>query len=209
MENFDEILNDPIIMKDTDHFAVYMYLVLLAKDTPMTSLFMNQPIILAPGQVICPVKSISEGVSLHSSKVIRIMDFFIKMGKIGKRTSNLTSLFTIVDWKNYIKIGKPSENQKVKVKQEHLFTEEHPMQKWIREKCPQVAKLNSPLTYEEAVRIKEDFPDTKVVIEIFTAMQNRKTLLKDYTSANLTFREWAKRREKSLPPETTRKITQA
>lgn len=66
-------------------------------------------------------------------------------------------------------------------------------QKWILEKAPQVAKLKEPFTEEEYLRIKEEFPPG-MTAEVLLAMHNCKDLLKKYVSANLTFRNWIKRR---------------
>lgn len=83
----------------------------------------------------------------------------------------------------------------------------HPLIEWLKKECPQVCKMQSPITVDQAVKILSDFTDRKIIEKTFLSMQNRKTLLKDYTSANLTFRNWISREKgssnggpKPLPP---------
>lgn len=63
---------------------------------------------------------------------------------------------------------------------------------WIEEKCPQVAKMKSPLTNDEAERLINDF-DKDDIIAVFNSMDNYAKLHSTSISANKTFRNWAKR----------------
>lgn len=67
--------------------------------------------------------------------------------------------------------------------------------KWVAKNAPRVAKMKSPLTDEEAERIKRDF-HKDFIIDIFMAMENYEPLHRKSRSANLTFRNWAKRDER-------------
>lgn len=63
---------------------------------------------------------------------------------------------------------------------------------WISENTPNIAKLSSPFSLEEFLRIKKEFPG-EAVKNILQQMQNKKDLLKKYTSAYLTALNWLKR----------------
>ncbi|MFA5307510.1 MAG: hypothetical protein WC365_08735, partial [Candidatus Babeliales bacterium] len=81
-------------------------------------------------------------------------------------------------------------------------------QKWILEKAPQVAKMKEPFTEEEYLRIKEEFSGD-MTAEVLLAMHNCKDLLKKYVSANLTFRNWIKRRQNDGKNANNRKPDKA
>lgn len=69
-------------------------------------------------------------------------------------------------------------------------------QKWVYDNAPLVAKLKEPFTQQQFEQLKVDFELTTIQ-ELLLAMHNYKPLLTKNTSANLTFRAWAKR-EKQL-----------
>ncbi len=64
-------------------------------------------------------------------------------------------------------------------------------QKWIQANAPQVGRLTSPFTEKQYVQIRRDW-DINDVMDVLKAMENKKTLLKDYKSAYLTCDNWLK-----------------
>lgn len=70
---------------------------------------------------------------------------------------------------------------------------EHPLQKKIREEYPQISKLKSQLTYEEAVKLSGESEGT--LTDILNAMENKADLLKKYKSVYLTICNWLKIRK--------------
>ena len=68
--------DNPIIMKDADYLAVWVYLLLNATHTEYPALFQGKKIMLQPGQLITGRKSISEKLCVSESKVRRILDAF-------------------------------------------------------------------------------------------------------------------------------------
>jgi len=67
----------------------------------------------------------------------------------------------------------------------------HALIKFIKDKCPQVAKMKYPLTLEESERLVNDYSKTDIA-KLFNEMDNWGDLKKK-TSANKTFRSWAQR----------------
>jgi hypothetical protein len=67
----------------------------------------------------------------------------------------------------------------------------HALIKFIKDKCPQVAKMKYPLTLEESERLVNDYSKTDIA-KLFNEMDNWADLKKK-TSANKTFRSWAQR----------------
>ena len=81
-------------------------------------------------------------------------------------------------------------------------------QEWIIKNAPRVAKMEVPFTAEQFKALKADF-DTIFICDILQEMDNYKQLLTKNRCANLTFRNWAKRKkqwdnEKSTTNNTTR-----
>lgn len=95
------MLDNPIIMKDADHLAVWMYLLLNATHAEYPALFKGQKIMLQPGQLITGRKSISEKLSINESKVRRVLDCFENDQQIDRQRSNKNSLISLNNWDKY------------------------------------------------------------------------------------------------------------
>lgn len=67
-------------------------------------------------------------------------------------------------------------------------------QEWIKNNAPRVAKMKEPFTEVQFSALKRDF-DSNFICNLLQAMHNHEPLLKKNRSANLTFRNWAKRRQ--------------
>ncbi len=67
-------------------------------------------------------------------------------------------------------------------------------QSWLLANAPEVQRLKTPLTAEQWASLVADFGEP-LVQEVLLAMQNHVGLTRKYTSANLTARDWCKRRK--------------
>lgn len=108
---YRSMLNNPIVMKDADHLAVWVYLLLNATHEEHKALFKGKKITMKAGQVITGSKSISCRLSISESKVRRVLDAFKSDGQIDKQTSNKNSLITILSWDLYQQSGKQNDGQ--------------------------------------------------------------------------------------------------
>lgn len=72
-------------------------------------------------------------------------------------------------------------------------------QAWLLANAPEVLRLKTPLTAEQWTSLVADFGEP-LVQEVLLAMQNHVGLTKKYTSANLTARDWCKRRKPAALP---------
>ncbi len=113
-------LDNPIVMKDSAHFAVWAYLLLNATHAERPALFKGQRIMLQPGQLITGSISIAERLKLNESKVRRVLNDFQNDGQIDRQTSNKNSLISVLNWDLYQKSdgqidgrddGQPANNQ--------------------------------------------------------------------------------------------------
>lgn len=112
-----KILDNPIVTKDADYLAVWVYLLLSATHEEYSALFMGSKITLKPGQLITGRKSIAEHLSINESKVKRILIDFENYQQIGRQRSNKNSLISILNWEKY---------QFVDQQNDHRMTNERP-----------------------------------------------------------------------------------
>lgn len=75
-------------------------------------------------------------------------------------------------------------------------------QRWIEENAPRVAKMKEPFTEAQFFALRTDF-DAQFSCDLLKSMHNYEPLLTKNRSANLTFRNWAKRRKQDDTKRTT------
>lgn len=71
---------------------------------------------------------------------------------------------------------------------------------WIDKYAPKVNQLKEPLNIKQFFKLRQDFPGESgkmLIQEVLLSMHNKKTLLKDYESANLTLRSWINLRKRN------------
>lgn len=68
-------------------------------------------------------------------------------------------------------------------------------QDWLKDKAPNVSKMQYPFTEKEVDKLYKDFP-RELIKKIILNMHNYKELNKKNVSANLTFRKWADKEDK-------------
>ena len=96
-----KLLDNPIIMKDADHLAIWMYLLLNATHAEYPALFRGEKITLQPGQLITGRKSIAEKLAINESKVRRVLDAFESDQQISRQRSNQNTLVSLLNWDKY------------------------------------------------------------------------------------------------------------
>lgn len=94
-------MDDPIMNKDSDHFSVWMYLLMYAAHTAIWVWFKGDKRALSTGQLVVGRRRIAEVTKVHESKVQRILKLFERMGLITQETSNRNRLITITHWAVY------------------------------------------------------------------------------------------------------------
>ena len=106
-----KLLDNPVVCKDADHIAVWMFMLLSATHTPQQMLFGGEVITLQPGQFISGRNAISKAVKVEENKVNRIIKFFKKQQLIEQQASTKNSLFTILNWNEYQESEQQNEQQ--------------------------------------------------------------------------------------------------
>lgn len=108
---YRKILENPIICKDSDYFAVWCYLLLSATHKKTSALFKGKKIVLLPGQLITGRKSIAKKFKIDESKVQRILKTLENEQQIEQQTSSQNRLITIINWYQYQKIEQQNAQQ--------------------------------------------------------------------------------------------------
>jgi hypothetical protein len=108
---YRQILNNPVVCKDADHFAIWVYLLLNATHDHIDMLFNNQRITLNPGQLLIGRKSISRDLHIDESKVRRVLISLENDHQIDRQRSNKNSLITILKWSSYQSSDHQNEQQ--------------------------------------------------------------------------------------------------
>ena len=96
-----KLLENPIVMIDGDHLAVWVYLLLNATHEDYPAMFAGKKIILKPGQLITGRKKIAKELMINESKVRRILERLESDQQIDQKTSNKNRLITLVNWDKY------------------------------------------------------------------------------------------------------------
>lgn len=104
-----KILENPIIFKDSDYLAIWIYLLLNATHKEIPALFKGKKITLKPGQLITGRKSISHQLKISESKTYRVINDYKNEHQIEQQTSNQNSLITILNWDKYQQIEQQNE----------------------------------------------------------------------------------------------------
>ena len=106
-----KMLDNPVVWKDSDHLAGWIYLLLSATHKDMDVLFKNKRITLKPGQLITGRKSIASQLSISDSKVKRVLLAFESDQQIDRQRSNKNSLITILNWCEYQQNDQQNDQQ--------------------------------------------------------------------------------------------------
>lgn len=124
-----KMLDNPVVFKDADHLAVWMYLLLKATHTEYPVMFNGEKIVLKPGQLVTGRKKISTETGVNESKVNRVLNLFKSEHQIEQQTTRHGSIISIVSWDEYqsceqqngqqVNNNRTTSEQQVNTKQEY------------------------------------------------------------------------------------------
>ena len=101
VKSFRCMLDNPVVCKDAEYFAVWNYLLLMAAHKEQDMMFNGERITLVPGQLITGRKAISGKFNIAESKVQRILKKLESEHQIEQQTSTKNRLISIVNWDKY------------------------------------------------------------------------------------------------------------
>lgn len=98
---YRQILDNPVVCKDGDHFAVWVYLLLKATHTEHEHWFRKKRITLMPGQFTTARSLIASDLNISESKVQRILKLLENEQQIEQQMSSEKRLITVKNWSKY------------------------------------------------------------------------------------------------------------
>ena len=101
VKSYRRTLDNPIVCRDAEYLAVWMYLLWEATHTDKDDYFKGKRITLKAGQLITGRNKIAEHFKMNPSKVQRILKRFEIEQQIEQQTSNASRLITILNWGEY------------------------------------------------------------------------------------------------------------
>lgn len=108
---YRKMLSNPVVMKDAEHFAVWMWLLLNATHGSYDTIFKGEKITLSNGQMVTGRVKIAQELKISESKVERILKSFESEHQIEQQKSNKNRLITVVKWREYQKSEQQNEQQ--------------------------------------------------------------------------------------------------
>lgn len=106
-----KLRENPVVMKDADHLAVWIWLLTEAVFAPTKVTFHGEQITLQPGQFTTGRSKIATELKISESKVQRILKRFESEHQIEQRTDRQCRLITIVSWDEYQSSEQRDEQQ--------------------------------------------------------------------------------------------------
>jgi hypothetical protein len=106
-----QVLDNPIVCKDNDHLAVWIYILCEATHKKHPHLFMGEKIMLKPGQFTTGRKRIAAKLNISESKVQRILKAFESEQQIEQQNGNKNRLITVKNWGKYQASEQQNEQQ--------------------------------------------------------------------------------------------------
>lgn len=106
-----KVFDNPIVCKDAEVFAIWMYLLLNATHTEYDVLFKGKRITLQKGQLVTGIISIAKKLKVDKNKVQRTLKMFENEKQIEQQTSNKNRLISIVSWEEYQENDKQNDKQ--------------------------------------------------------------------------------------------------
>ena len=95
------ILDNPVVTKDSDHMAVWVFLLSNATHQSLDVFFEGKRISLRPGQLITSRQSISKFYNINEYKVQRILKCFESEQQIAQQTTRHNRLISVLNWDLY------------------------------------------------------------------------------------------------------------
>lgn len=165
-----KMLDNPIVCKDSDHFSVWMFLLLEANHKEKEVVFGKEKISLLPGQLLTSRSQISKRFNISDSKVQRILSLFEGEQQIEQQTCNKKRLISVNNWCEY-QIGEQQSEQQVNSK----------MDSKVNSKMDNVEKcLQSACELENPMLI-----DCKVNSKVNSKVNNKVNTNNKYSQLNI------------------------
>ena len=153
---YRKLLDDPLVNKDPDHLAVWIYLLLEATHADIKRDFNGRIITLNPGQLITGRKTIAKQFDISETKVQRILKAFENGQQIEQQTTGRGRLITIINWSKY-QVSEQQNEQQVNNK---------------RTTSEQQVNTNKNIRNKECKNVRSIDVDSKRIIDLWNSLDN-------------------------------------
>ncbi len=96
-----KLLDNPVVMRDADHLAIWVFLLMRAAHQVHDITFGGARITIQPGELVTGRKRISSVLKISESKVQRILKRFEAEQQIEQRTDRQKRLIRVTNWQTY------------------------------------------------------------------------------------------------------------
>lgn len=104
-------MNNPVVMKDADHLAIWAYILLNAAFDVHDTMLSGKRITLKAGQFVTGRKAISQQLRVSESKVERVLSCFENEQMIEQQKTTKGRLITVLNWQLYQDTEQQTEQQ--------------------------------------------------------------------------------------------------
>ena len=108
---YRKMLDNPVVCKDADHVAVWIYLLLSATWQQYEVMFEGKIIMLEPGQLVTGRLAIGVHNKINEYKVQRILKRFENEHLIAQQTTPRNRLISVLNWNQYQSTAQQDEQQ--------------------------------------------------------------------------------------------------
>lgn len=105
---YRSLLDNPVICKDSERMAIWIYLLLNATHAGQRVVFNGQKIELQPGQMITGRKAISKALNIDEYKIQRVLKCFESEQQIAQQTSPRNRIVSVLNWQQYQETAQPN-----------------------------------------------------------------------------------------------------
>ena len=176
-----KLLNNPVVCKDSDHMAVWFFLLLNAAHSEQTAMFSGKKITLLPGQLLTSKRAIAKALKIDPSKVYRILKRYEIEQQIEPRTDRQQSLITIRNWHYYQSDNEPRNeprmNHERTTRQENKDEKEKSIKKEKEENKESLKNERSSSNARACEDDNDDLPSTE--IRLFGWRKSKVLMLSD------------------------------
>lgn len=194
---YRKLLDNPLVCKDSDHLAVWIYLLLDATHTVRKQEFGGKIIDLQPGQTVTGRKVISSTLHVSESKVQRVLKALENEHQIEQQTTPHKRLISIINWSDYQTDEQPIKqqvNNKRTTTEQQVNTNKNDKNDKNVKNDIRIALgtfANVHLTDSEFEKLQVAFPDYLDRIERLSAYMESKGVT--YKSHYATILNWARK----------------
>ena len=202
------LLKNPVVMKDADHLAVWIYLLLKASHKDFDIMYSGKKKTLVAGQLRASRQTIAREMQISESKVQRILKTFEIEQQIEQQTNFHDRVISILNWDKYQHDEQQNEqqvNSKRTASEQQVNANKNKRNKELKElnKEKEINKEkekfgefgNVFLTKEEHAKLVDRFPmDYQERIENLSEYMASKN--KKYESHYATILSWSRKNDK-------------